>query len=144
MSCTTQHIIVTLKETENSHWIPSLCPKHPPRSWQESRGVRGGLATIIAPYGRRNHALAEVVCFKCGKKGHFARNCTEKTFHARGVTEKVGLFGEGEVNGQHVRRIQIDSGASRTVVKRSLISPLTSQRSPLSSLLGMGLQENTR
>ena len=38
------------------------------------------------------------------------------------MTEKVGLF-VGEVNGQHVRRIQIDSGASRSVVKKSLTSP---------------------
>ena len=82
--------------------------------------MRGGPATI-ALY-REKKPLAEVVCFKCGKKGHFARNCTEKTFHAQGVTEKVGLFGE-EVNGRHAGRIQIDSGTSRTVVKRSLISP---------------------
>ena len=41
-----------------------------------------------------------------------------KTLHG-----KTSLFGEGEVNGQHIKRIQIDSGASRTVVKRSLISP---------------------
>ena len=82
------------------------------------RWARNNYSTV-----REKKPLAEVVCFKCGKKGHLARNCTEKTFHAQGVTEKVGLFGEGEVNGRHVRRIQIDIGASRTVVKRSLISP---------------------
>ena len=58
------------------------------------RWARNNYSTV-----REKKPLAEVVCFKCGKKGHLARNCTEKTFHAQGVTEKVGLFGEGEVNG---------------------------------------------
>ena len=35
----------------------------------------------------------------------------------------ITMFGEGEVNGQPVRRIQIDIGASKTVVNWSLISP---------------------
>ena len=38
-------------------------------------------------------------------------------------TERINSFEEGEVNGQPVKRIQLDSGASRTVVNRSLISP---------------------
>ena len=33
------------------------------------------------------------------------------------------MFNEGKVNGQPVKRIHPDSGASRTVVNRSLISP---------------------
>ena len=35
--------------------------------------------------------------------------------------EQVLLFGEGKVNGQPMQRIQIDSGASRTVVDRRLV-----------------------
>ena len=72
---------------------------------------------------REKKPLSEVVCYKCDKKGHYARNCTEKTFHVHEDTGKTSQFGEGEVNGQHVKRIQIDSGASRTAVKRSLILP---------------------
>ena len=36
--------------------------------------------------------------------------------------EKIRFFGEGEVNRQPVKRIQIDSGASRTIINRSLLS----------------------
>ena len=35
----------------------------------------------------------------------------------------MNSFEEGEVNGQPVKRTQLDSGASRIVVNRSLISP---------------------
>ena len=66
-----------------------------------------------------------IVCYKCNKKGHMARNCTTKTLHVQEKEEKnvPCRFVDGEVNGQPVTRIQLDSGASRTIVNRSLISP---------------------
>ena len=70
--------------------------------------------------------VSEIVCCKCDKEGHFPRSCTAKTLHVQKRTEKTSIWcmlGEREVNGQPVRRIQINSGASRTVVYRSLISP---------------------
>ena len=54
------------------------------------------------------------------------------------MTEKVGLFG-GEINGRHVGRIQIDSGASRTVVKRSLISPSDIREQSIVVTFGNGI-----
>ena len=41
--------------------------------------------------------LSEIVCYKCNKKGHLARNCTEKTFHAQEKADKSYqcLFGSG-------------------------------------------------
>ncbi len=47
-----------------------------------------------------------------------ARHCTEQNLRVREESEKIITFGEGKVNGQ---RIQIDSGASRTVVDRRLV-----------------------
>ena len=66
---------------------------------------------------------AEIICYKCNKKGHLARNCTTKTLHVQEEKNNPSVFVEGEVNGQPVSRIQLDSGASRTVVRRNLISP---------------------
>lgn len=44
----------------------------------------------------------------------------EKTLHVQERTEKLKFLGMGEVNGQPVR-IQIDSGASWTIVNRRLM-----------------------
>uniref|UniRef100_A0A1X7U952 Reverse transcriptase n=1 Tax=Amphimedon queenslandica TaxID=400682 RepID=A0A1X7U952_AMPQE len=61
---------------------------------------------------------SEITCYKCNRKGHIARNCTEKTLRAKENAEEVIWHGEGNINGHNVKRIQIDSGASRTVVDR--------------------------
>ena len=70
---------------------------------------------------RERKPLAEIICHKCEKKGHIARNCPAKSLRVKEELEQVLLFGEGEVNGQPVQRIQIDSGASGTVVDRRLV-----------------------
>ena len=70
---------------------------------------------------RERKPLAEIICHKGEKKGHIARNCPAKSLRVKEELEQVLLFGEGEVNGQPVQRIQIDSGASRTVVDRRLV-----------------------
>ena len=72
---------------------------------------------------RERRPLTEIRCYKCQKKGHFARNCTEKTYQFQERKRESTFTGKGEVNGKPVQRIQIDSGASRTVVNRDLVSP---------------------
>lgn len=71
---------------------------------------------------QKKKPLSEIICCRCDNKGHFTWSCTAKTLHVQVGTEKISLLGE-EVNGQPIRRIKINSGASRTVVNRSYISP---------------------
>ena len=54
-----------------------------------------------------------------------AQNCTTKTLHVREKEEEniLCVFAEEEVSRKRVTRIQLDSGASRTIVRRSLILP---------------------
>ena len=72
--------------------------------------------------GLTRKPLSEVVCFKCHKTGHFQRSCTEKNLRVQEGQEEVKFFGKGEINRRPVKRIQIDSGASRTIVNRRLVS----------------------
>ena len=71
--------------------------------------------------------MSEVVCYKCNKKGQVTWNCTTKVYRVQGDTnlegtnvfcgqegtEKIKLSEEAEVNGQPVKWIQLDTGASR-------------------------------
>ena len=63
----------------------------------------------------------EIVFYKCNKNGHIVHSCTANTLHVQKGTEGINSF--EEVNGQPIKGIQLDSGASRTEVNRSLISP---------------------
>ena len=83
-------------------------------NWKRSNGQKPAPSKEKTP-------LADIVCFKCNKKGHVARDCPEKTYRAREETERRRLRGEGVINGREVKRIQIDTGASRTIVDRRLV-----------------------
>ena len=59
-------------------------------------------------------------CFNCGKKGHMAVQCPDKALFCG---EKLGgvVTCKGKVEGRDVGDILLDTGCSRTMVRRSLV-----------------------
>ena len=89
-------------------------------------------------HGKKKTFPGDRTCFKCNRKGHIARDCTEKNLQVQERTKEVIWYGEGRVNGRFVRRIQIDSGASRTVVDRRLVSSKDIGEESISVTFGNG------
>lgn len=116
----------TKQDWKNQDWRNQ--PRNPSNRQERTQG--GGTQKP-----KEKKPIAEVVCFKCNQKGHFARNCTG--FRVCEGPE-MSLVGEGEVNGQPVKRILIDSGASRTIVDRKLVAQTDIGAETISVTFGNG------
>ena len=65
-----------------------------------------------------------IVCFNCRKPGHLARRCpNNRTLLGREsrVKGNMGLYCKGSVEGRSVTQILLDTGFSRTMVRRQLV-----------------------
>ena len=86
--------------------------------------------------GTGQRARSEVRCFNCNEKGHVAMRCPAKALFCRGQQQagepSVGATGSysgmevcrtGLVEGTPVADILLDTGCSRTLVRRDLVPP---------------------
>ena len=65
-----------------------------------------------------------VTCFMCEKKGHYAKECSEKNF-AKGQEVDRGIYRfmcQGKINGIISKRILLDTGSSKTLVHPGLVA----------------------
>ena len=123
----TAHSRGSEKTRPKQDYKPSFKPKE---YHKKSEGSNG--------HGKKKSFPGDRTCFKCNRKGHIARDCTEKNLQVQERTKEVIWHGEGRVNGRFVRRIQIDSGASRTVVDRRLVSSKDIGEESISVTFGNG------
>ncbi|KAJ7103445.1 hypothetical protein B0H15DRAFT_812302 [Mycena belliarum] len=78
--------------------MPSVEGPPPPgfgRYGEFDRNFQGGNSSFGGPNGPIRRNLDEVLCFKCGEKGHYANHCRNRNVPGnRGGTERLKRFGE--------------------------------------------------
>ena len=94
-------------------------------------GIGSGIAhnpvtAMIHPGRRRSFVprnLENITCFKCNEKGHLAANCQKKSFYCDvGNTDDAEHKQSGCVYDRYCTDILLDTGATKTLVRRELVS----------------------
>ena len=65
----------------------------------------------------------EVICFNCGQKGHISPKCPNNALFCETGrrSQEQGVRRQGVVEGRYVSDILLDTGCSRTLVRRDLV-----------------------
>ena len=126
--------------SEHGHWARH-CPNNPRQ--ESSAGKMQPLRPSPTPSGynryRRNTApkptdlkprafLDGVKCYNCNEKGHLASNCPQKALFCsllppEASEEQERVCHHGTVNGIYTQDIVADTGASKTLVHGSFVTP---------------------
>ena len=88
------------------------CPQRQARDQKASKG----------PQGTRGK---EVTCYNCHHKGHVSSMCPNNAMFcaSKPDNKESGLMQAGTVEGQQVSKVLLDTGCSRTMVRRELVPP---------------------
>ena len=88
------------------------CPQRQARDHKASKG----------PQGTREK---EITCYNCHHKGHVSSKCPNNAMFCTSKPDikENGLMKAGTVEGQQVSKILLDTGCSRTMVRRELVPP---------------------
>ena len=103
------------------------CGKPGHLAWEcRSRGTRpvAGTANSRGDQPRQERPRYEVTCFNCGQKGHVSTRCPSNALFcgAQGRRpQEQGVRRHGVVEGRYVGDILLDTGCSRTLVRKDLV-----------------------
>ena len=70
---------------------------------------------------QRKPSRDDIVCYNCGQRGHISPKCPNNAFFCGTRNKRQGTKCHGVVEGRYVSDILLDTGCSRTLIRRELV-----------------------